>query len=144
MFEAIDPNYIERVKSLFARQPMMQTIGATLTRIEPGFVEITQPYRPELTQQNGYMHAGVVGTIADNAGGCAAATLAPPDTDILSVEYKLNLLAPAAGELFRAQAQVLRAGRTLTVCRVDVKAVRGESEKLCAAMQLTLIRIPIT
>lgn len=117
----------------------MRHLGARLTHIGPGRVNISLPARPEVTQQNGYFHAGATSAIADTAGGYAAFTLFPEGTSVLTVEYKINLLAPAEGERIEAEGTVLRPGRTLTVCRLEVFAVREERRKLVAAGQQTLI-----
>ena len=119
---------------------MMQLIGAELGQIEPGLVEIKLPYRSDLTQQHGYLHAGVVSTIADTASGYAAFSLMPPASEVLSVEFKVNLLRPARGEHFVARAEVVKAGKTLTVVRADVFAVSKERQhELIATMQGTMI-----
>src|SRR5919206_725924 len=97
-FEPADPQYRARVEASFGRQRVMGLIGARLVRVEPGLVEIELPYREELTQQHGYFHAGITSTIADSAGGYAGFTLFPADSSVLTVEYKMNLVAPAAGE----------------------------------------------
>lgn len=141
MSQPLDPNYEARVRDSFARQPFMGFIGARLTELRPGFCEIQLPYRDELTQQHGFFHAGVIGTLADNAGGYAAYTLMAADASVLSVEYKLNLLAPGSGELLIARAQAVRSGRTLTVCRADVFAVAQGRENLCAIATITLIQL---
>jgi uncharacterized protein (TIGR00369 family) len=130
----------EAVAANFARQPAMALIGATLRVLEPGRVEVEFPYRTELTQQDGFIHAGIVCTAADSACGYAALSGMPVGSDVLSVEFKLNLLRPAAGERFVARAQVLRHGRTLTAVRADVFACTGQGESLIAAMQATMIR----
>lgn len=128
------------VANNFARQPVMTLIGARLARVEPGIVEIELPFRADLTQQNGYLHAGVVTTIADSACGYAAFSLMPSGSGVLSVEFKVNLLRPARGELFVARAEVIKAGRTLSVVRADVFASRENSEKeLVATMQGTMM-----
>ena len=119
----------------------METLGAELARVEPGACEIHLAYRPGLSQQHGFFHAGAIGAIADSAGGYAAYTLMGAADSVLSVEYKLNLLAPGRGERLEARAEVLRAGRTLTVCRVDVFAISAGLETLCAVAQQTLIRL---
>jgi len=119
----------------------METIGATLSRVEAGEVEIGLPYRADLTQQDGYLHAGIVTTIVDSACGYAAFTLMPADAAVLSVEFKLNLLSPARGERFVARARVLKPGRTLTVCAGDVFAVTGADEKLIATMLATMMAL---
>ena len=121
----------------------MALIGAELTRVEPGLVEITLPYRAELAQQHGYLHAGIVTTIADSACGYAAYSLMPPNSEVLSVEFKVNLLRPAKGDTFLARAEVIKPGRTLTVVRADVFAASGlEERKLVATMQGTMMRLP--
>jgi len=117
----------------------MALLGATLSAVEPGKVEITLPFRDDLTQQNGYLHAGMVTAIADSACGYAALTLLPAGSEVLSVEFKVNLLRPAAGGSFVATATVLKAGRTLTVVRADVTALRHGNPTLVAAMQATMI-----
>ena len=118
--------YAERVQASFAKQQIMRLIGAEITRVEPGLVEITLPFRDDLTQQHGFLHAGVVTTIVDSACGYAALSLMPEGTGVLSVEYKVNFMAPARGGLFVAQGRVLRAGRTITVCAGDVLAVQED------------------
>jgi len=113
----------------------MTTIGAELVSVVPGAVQISLPYRADLTQQNGYLHAGIVTTIADSACGYAAYTLMPPNSAVLSVEFKVNLLRPAKGEEFLAIAEVLKPGRTLTVVRADVFA-NPKSERVLVATML--------
>ena len=132
----------ERVRASFARQEFMATIGATLMRVEAGEVVIEVAHRADLTQQHGFLHAGVIASIADSACGYAAFTLMPEDHAVLSVEFKQNLLAPAKGERFRATARVVKAGRTLTVCTADVVAVTGAEETLVAVLQGTMISLP--
>ena len=118
----------------------MTLIGAELTHVEPGKVEITLPFRQDLTQQDGYVHAGIITTIADSACGYAAYSLMPPNSAVLSVEFKINLMRPAMGKKFVAIADVLKAGKTLTVVRADVTAHTHDSEiQLIAAMQATMI-----
>jgi uncharacterized protein (TIGR00369 family) len=138
-FTPHDPDYEERVRKSFDRQKFMQLIGARLVTVEPGFCEIHLPYRDDLAQHHGYFHAGVIGTIADNAGGFAAFSLMPPGTTVLTVEYKLNLLSPGDGELLKARGQVTKPGRTLTVCRTEVFAEKDGARKLCATSLMTLI-----
>ena len=135
-----DSDYERRVRQSFARQHVMQLIGATLGRVEPGAVDIVLPFRENLTQQNGYIHAGIITTVADSACGYAAYTLMPADSEVLSVEFKVNLLRPAGGELFAAEGRVLKAGKTLTVTRCDVYGRTGEEAKLVATMLATMIR----
>src|SRR5690348_18456457 len=138
---ATNPNFIQEVKDSFAEQTVMGLIGATLTRVEPGVIEITLPYRADLTQQHGYIHAGIITTIADSACGYAAYTLMPPGSDVLAVEFKVNLVRPAKGETFVARAEVIKSGRTLTVVRADVHALTGEKRELVAIMQGTMMRL---
>ncbi len=141
MFEPRDPDFEARVRASFARQHLMQTIGAEMTAVRPGEVELTLPFRDDLTQQHGFLHAAVVTAIADSASGYAAFTLMAADRDVLSVEFKVNLLAPAAGERFIATGRVLRPGRTLTVCAAEVHAEHSGQRKLIAAMQATMMAL---
>jgi uncharacterized protein (TIGR00369 family) len=134
-----NPTFVEEIKQSFAQQSVMTLIGGELTRVEPGIVEISLPYRNDLTQQHGYVHAGIVTTIADSACGYAAYTLMPPNSDVLAVEFKVNLLRPAKGEMFRARAEVIKSGRTLTVVRADIHAITGERRELVAIMQGTMM-----
>jgi uncharacterized protein (TIGR00369 family) len=140
-FVPLDAGFEERVRESFARQRLMETIGAVLTTVAPGRVEITLPFRADLTQQHGYLHAGVVTSIVDSACGYAAMSLTPARADVLSVEYKINLLSPARGERMIARARVLRAGRNLTVCAGDCFAVNDGDEKLVATMIATMMII---
>jgi len=138
--DALNPSFAQEVESSFARQAIMNLIGARLSLIEPGVIEITLPYRADLTQQHGFLHAGIVTTIADSACGYAAYSLMPAGSDVLSVEFKVNLLRPARGESFVARAEVIRAGRTLTVVRADVFGIAANgSRELVATMQGTMI-----
>lgn len=136
-----NPDYVARVRTSFARQGFMALLGARLTRVEPGLVEIEAPFRADLTQQHGYFHAGVTGALADTAGGYAGYTLFPAGASVLTVEFKINLLAPAEGERLCAVGEVVKAGRTLTACDLKVYAVGagGGARKLCATGQQTLI-----
>ena len=138
-FEVSDPGYASRVQSSFERQRAMALLGATLKRVEPGRCEIHLPYRPELTQQHGYFHGGMVGTIADSAAGYACYTLAPAHSSVLTVEYKLNFVAPADGELLVVHGEVIKPGRTLVVSRADAYIRREGAETLCATMLQTLM-----
>jgi uncharacterized protein (TIGR00369 family) len=132
----------EEIKRSFAKQTIMGLIGAELTRVEPGLVEITLPYRLDLTQQHGYLHAGIVTTIADSACGYAAYSLMSPESEVLSVEFKVNLLRPAKGATFVALAEVVKAGKTLTVVRADVFGMDHEGQReLIATMLGTMICI---
>jgi len=138
-----DPAYEARVRESFARQSHMATLGASIVFIAPGEVHLALPFAPQFCQQNGYLHAGAITSVADSASGYAAYTLGPPDTDVLAVEFKINLLAPAKGEGFLACAQVLRPGRTLTVCRADVFATGMSERVLVATMLSTVIVHPV-
>ncbi|MDA2812782.1 PaaI family thioesterase [Nocardiopsis sp. RSe5-2] len=135
------PEVQARIRESFGRQGLMSHLGARITRIEAGRVHIALPARPEVTQQNGYFHAGATSAIADSAGGYAAYTLFPEGADILTVEYKINLLAPAVGERLEAVGSVLKAGRTLTVCGLEVFGVDDGRRRLVANGQQTLIRV---
>jgi len=139
--KAPDANYDRRVRDSFARQRIMTTMGAVIDRVAPGEVSIRLPIRDELTQQNGFLHAGAIATVADSACGYAAFSLMPADADVLSIEFKVNMLAPATGDAIVARASVIRAGRTIMVCRADVYSVLGSDEKLVAAMQGTMMVI---
>lgn len=139
MFTASDPAYEQRIRDSFLRQGALALIGAVLTRIEPGAVDITIRHRPDLTQQHGFLHAGIVSTIVDSAGGYAGYTLFPADSSVLTVEYKLNLIAPADGESFVAEGRVVKPGRTLCITQGEVYALKGGTRSLCALMQQTLI-----
>jgi uncharacterized protein (TIGR00369 family) len=130
----------EDVEANFRRQPAMALIGASIRVLAAGIVEVSFPYRRDLTQQDGFIHAGILSAAADSACGYAALSSMPAGSDVLSVEFKLNLLRPAAGESFVARAQVLKPGKTLTAVRAEVFALMGAQEQLIAAMQGTMIR----
>lgn len=117
----------------------MQTIGAQMEDVAAGRVSIRLPFRDDLTQQHGFLHAGTIAAVADSACGYAALSLMPPDAAVLSIEFKVNMLAPAKGESIIARAEVIRSGRNIMVCRADVHARHGGSEKLVAAMQGTMM-----
>lgn len=138
-FHLVDPNFAQRVRDSFARQQVMAYLGAELAAISPGHCEIRLPYKEELSQQHGFFHGGIIGTIGDSAGGYAAYTLMPADSSVLTVEYKMNLLAPGNGELLIARGQVVKAGRTLVVARAEVAVVKDGKETLCATLLQTLI-----
>ena len=138
-FAPLNPDYEARVRASFGRQGAMQLIGARLFALRPGYCAIELPFREDLTQQHGYVHAGIVGAIIDSAGGYAGFTLFPADASVLTVEYKLNLLAPAAGERLVAEARVVKPGRTLAITRGEVYAEADGERTLCAIMQQTLI-----
>ena len=136
-----DPEFEKRVRASFERQRFMATIGATLTRVEPGEVDIELAHRDDLVQQHGYLHAGVLATAADSACGYAALTLMPIGAAVLSVEFKVNMLAPAAGTRFVARGRVIKPGRTVTVVWGEVVAVDGDREKLVTTMVGTMMRV---
>ena len=136
----LNPLFAEEIERSFTRQTMLKLIGAGLSHVAPGVIEITIPYQADLTQQHGYLHAGVVTTIADTACGYAAYSLMPAGSEVLSVEFKVNLLRPARGERFLARAEVLKAGKTLTVARADVFGIAANGDReLVATMQGTMI-----
>jgi uncharacterized protein (TIGR00369 family) len=134
-----DPAYQERVRNAYARQGAMRLIEAELTGLAPGYCAIALVPRPEVMQQNGYVHAGIVSTMVDSAGGFAGFTLFPADTSVLTVEFKLNLLAPAQGDRLVAEGFVVKAGRTLVITRGEVHGERDGKRTLVALMQQTLI-----
>jgi uncharacterized protein (TIGR00369 family) len=138
-FTALNPDFESRVRDSFARQAAMRLIGAHLAAVEAGRCIIELAVRDELTQQHGYVHGGIVGMIADSAGGYAAFSLMPADASVLTVEYKINMLAPAAGERLVATGEVLKPGRTLSIVRADVVALQGGRATRVAAMQQTLM-----
>ena len=135
------PDFESRVRESFARQKLMASVGARLSEVSPGQVVIELPFREDLTQQHGYLHAGIVTSIADSACGYAALSLMPEDADVLSVEFKINLLSPARGERFVARGRVVRAGRNLTVCAGDVFAVDAGASRLVASMLGTMMTV---
>lgn len=141
-FPVADAEFARRVRESFGRQGLMKHLGAELIELTAGHVTIRVPFRAELTQQHNYFHAGVSGAIADSACGYAAYTLMPAESSVLTVEYKLNLLAPADGEELTARARVLRSGRTLKVCAVDVHARKNGKEVHCATMLATIMCLP--
>jgi uncharacterized protein (TIGR00369 family) len=140
-FKPANPDFEQAIRTSFAKQGIMRHIGATLTAIRPGYVEIEVPYNDDLSQQHGFFHGGLVGTIADSAGGYAAFSLMAVGDGVLTVEYKVNLMAPADGDRLIARGQVVRPGRTLTVARADVVVIKAGRETLCGYMQQTLMRI---
>ena len=129
------------IRDSFSRQGLMGTIGAEITSIDHGRLELRFKFQPGLTQQNGFVHAGVITSVMDSACGYAALSVSPESYDVLSVEFKVNLLAPAAGESFVVRSEVKRAGRTLTVCSADAFAVVRGEEKLIATMLATMINL---
>lgn len=140
-FEPQDPQFAERVRASFGRQAAMATIGATLAGVEPGEVVIELPWAQGLTQQHGFLHAGMVATALDSACGYAAFTLMPADAGVLTIEYKINLLAPARGQRFRMVGSVVKPGRTVTVTEGRAWAIDEGREKLIATMGATLMTV---
>jgi uncharacterized protein (TIGR00369 family) len=136
-----DPGFERRTRESFARQGAMAFLGARLEKVEPGLVEIGLDYRPELSQQHGFFHAGILSTIADSAGGYAGFTLFAADAAVLTVEFKLNLIAPGDGERAHAVGRVIRSGRTLTTCHLDVYVEKGGRRSHCATGLQTLMSL---
>jgi uncharacterized protein (TIGR00369 family) len=137
-FTPANPDYERTVRESFARQGLMTTIGARIVDLGPGFCVVEMPYAPTVSQQQGYFHGGIIGAVADTAAGYAAYSLMPAGAEILTVEFKLNLIRAALPPNLRAEGRVLRAGRTLSVCRADVFHRDGEA---CALLQSTLMRV---
>ena len=142
MPEPRNPQFEQAVRDSFAGQRMMATLGARLARVAAGEIEIRLRFREDLTQQHGFLHAGVVAAALDSACGYAAFSLMPADVAVLTVEYKINLLRPAQGELIVARGRVVRAGQTLTVCTGDAFAQTGGAEKAVATMLATIMAVP--
>jgi uncharacterized protein (TIGR00369 family) len=141
-FNPVDPNFADRVRASFAKQQVMRTLGIEILRLEPGEIELNMPFALAYTQQNGFMHAGIITTALDSACGYAAFSLMPADAAVLTVEFKTNLLAPAKGERFTFRAQVVKPGRTLTVCDARAYAFdRGGKQRLIATMTGTLMAL---
>ena len=138
---AQNPDFERLVRESFEKQQVMRTLGARLARVAPGEVDIELPYSVALTQQHGFLHAGIVTTILDSTCGYAAFSLMPPGAGVLSVEFKVNLLAPAQGELLIARGRVLRAGRTISVCRADAAMRTGADETPVATMLATIMTV---
>lgn len=140
-FQPQDPQYERRVRSSFERQQAMQTIGAFLAEIDPGRVVIELPYSQALTQQHGFLHAGMIAAALDSACGYAGSTLMPHDAGVLTIEYKINLLAPGKGQLFRMEGLVTKPGRTIVVADGKAWAIDEGREKLIATMTATLMTV---
>ncbi len=140
-FVPADPQFEQRTRASFAKQGAMAYLGAILDEVAPGRVEISLAFRPELAQQHGFFHAGIISTIADTAGGYAGFTLFPADAGVLTVEFKINLMAAADGERAIAVGEVLRTGRTLTVCRLDAFVEKQGRRVHCATGVQTLIAV---
>jgi uncharacterized protein (TIGR00369 family) len=140
-FDVPDLDFERRIRTSFARQGLNRTIGATLGRVSAGVVEIEVPFRGDVSQQHGFFHGGVMGAIGDSACGYAAMTLTPPDTEVLTIEYKVNFLSPGRGDRLLARGRVTKPGRTVTVCTGDVFAVSEGKEKLVATMLVTMMTV---
>jgi uncharacterized protein (TIGR00369 family) len=138
-FEPRDPDWEAKIRDSFARQKVMAFLGAQLTGIRPGWCEIRLPYKEELTQQHGFFQAGIIGAIVDNAGGYAGYSLMAPGTTVLTVEYKLNFLAPGDGDLLIATGEIIKPGKNLVITRGDVIVVKNGRSSHCATMQQTLM-----
>lgn len=136
-----DPDFENRVLTSASQQQVLTTLGAQLALVRPGEVHLDAPYDARLTQQDGFLHAGIVTALIDSACGYAAYSLMPPGSRVLSVEFKVNLLSPARGDRFRAEGRVIKPGRTLTVCEGRLFSIEKEQESLCALMQATMICI---
>ncbi|HYD77342.1 PaaI family thioesterase [Ramlibacter sp.] len=140
-FQPLDPEFESRVRGSFARQAAMQTIGASMVRAEPGEVEIQLPWSAHVTQQHGFVHGGIVGAALDSACGYAASTLMPADVGVLSIEYKVNFVAPARGQRFRMVGTVVKPGRTISVVEGRAFALDEGREKLVATMSATMMAV---
>ncbi|MCG8380794.1 MAG: PaaI family thioesterase [Gammaproteobacteria bacterium] len=137
---APDPDYEQKTRESFNRQAVMQTIGATLESIKPGGVTIELPFNAQYTQQNDFMHAGIISTVLDSACGYAAFTLMPAGADVLTVEFKVNLLRPAKGKFFTAKARVVKAGLSISVTEASLFS-SDYGEKEVATMSATMMAI---
>lgn len=135
----LDPQCEDRIRASFQRQGLMRHLGAELIDVAPGLARIRLPFRQELTQQHGYFHAGSTSAVADSAGGYAGLTLFPEGSEVLTVEFKINLLAPAVGDALEATGTIIRHGRTLTICQLDVEAIKDGARTRIAIGQQTLI-----
>ncbi|OUS04541.1 hypothetical protein A9Q96_16575 [Rhodobacterales bacterium 52_120_T64] len=138
-FTVRNENYVARTHASFKRQHFMETLGVRITDLDAGYCELQIPYDRRLTQQHGYFHGGVIGTLADNASGYAAFSLMNATDSVLTIEYKLNIMAPANGELLIARGQVLRPGRRVTVAQTELFSVKGGVETHCATSLVTLM-----
>jgi len=134
-------NYKRLVEESFQKQGIMKTIGASLDKVEPGECHISLSFSKSLSQQHGYIHGGVISTIADSSAGYAAFTLAPVDSTVLTTEFKINLLSPAKGDKFIAKAKVLKSGKTLQIVSSEVYAVDNGEEKLCAFLTASIMNM---
>jgi uncharacterized protein (TIGR00369 family) len=141
-FRVSNPDFIQTVKMSFSKQGLMRHLGATMDVIEPGHVSITMPYSDDLTQQHDYFHAGSLTSIVDSACGYAALTLMPPNTEVLTIEFKVNFVSSAIGDRVVAHGRVVKPGSIVTVCQGEVFAMNEGGEKICALMQATMLSRP--
>jgi uncharacterized protein (TIGR00369 family) len=141
IFQPSDPNYESRVRISFDKQEVMKTIGAKLIKVMPGEVHIEFPFVESLTQQHGYIHAGIITSVVDSACGYAAYTLMSADSEVLTIEYKVNFMSPAKGDRFIGIGRVLKPGRNITVCTGDVITIDKGKEKIVATMLATMISV---
>jgi uncharacterized protein (TIGR00369 family) len=139
--EALDPDFERKVRESFARQRAMATLGASLARVVPGEVDVTLPFRADLTQQHGFLHGGVITAVVDSACGYAALSLMPAGTAVLTVEFKVNLVSPGRGDRFLARGRVIRPGRTLMVCAGEMVVDEPGAGQVVALMQATMMVI---
>lgn len=140
-FTPRNPDWESLVRDILDRQPIVKALGMEVEALSPGRCVLAMDFRPELAQQHGFFHAGMVSMLADNAGGMAAASLMPAGADILAVEFKVNFMAPAKGSRMRARAEVVKGGRTLTISQIVVSMQDGDREVDCALMQQTCMAI---
>ncbi|MFN2232714.1 MAG: PaaI family thioesterase [Anaerolineales bacterium] len=140
-YQPAQPDFEIRIRDRFKRQQVMQLLSARLVKVLPGEVHIELPFHPKITQQHGYVHAGIITTILDSACGYAAFSLMPADSSVLSVEFKMNFLYPAEGETFIGIGKVVKSGRTLTVCSGELQSVSQEKNLVVAIMQATMIAV---
>ena len=140
-FQPVDTEFAQRVRASFARQAAMATIGASIAQVSPGQVVVELPYAAHLTQQHGFLHGGILGAALDSACGYAGSTLMAADVGVLSIEYKINFLAPAKGQRFRLVGTVIKPGRTISVVEGQAFAIDGDRQKLVATMQTTLMAV---
>ena len=140
-FQPANPGYERHVRDSFAAQGLMITLGARMMSVAPGLVTIEVPFSAGLSQQKGFFHGAVSGGIGDSAGGYAALTLLPSGSEVVTIEYKINFLRPAVGELLRATGRVLRPGRSVTVCQIDIEAIANGKAAHCGLMQATFMRV---
>jgi len=142
-FRVSNPDFIHTVQQSFSKQGLMRYLGATIDVIEPGHVSISMPFSDDVTQQHDYYHAGSLTSIVDSACGYAALTLMPPNTEVLTIEFKVNFVSPAIGARVVAHGRVVKPGSIVTVCQGEVVAIKDGGEKICAIMQATMLSRPM-